>query len=578
VFYQWQREIFTNVIITNIIIGVSTNKVTNSVPTGIYTNLLNSGRISGVTNNVLTITNVTTADGNDGSPSNYQAVITWGDAPFITNATFEVEQGPVIAVPPEDQTNVVGGTATFTVTAFGQSPLHYQWLFDGTNLVNSSGHVSGATTNILTITGLNTNNEGSFEVVITNSFGSTNASANLTMITTSPTNITLVPTNEIVGVGGTATFTLTVAGTSTPVFYQWQREIFTNVIITNIIIGVSTNKVTNSVPTGIYTNLLNSGRISGVTNNVLTITNVTTADGNDGSPSNYQAVITWGDAPFITNATFEVEQGPVIAVPPEDQTNVVGGTATFTVTAFGQSPLHYQWLFDGTNLVNSSGHVSGATTNILTITGLNTNNEGSFEVVITNSFGSTNASATLTLITAPLIVTPLTNQTVGLGAPVTFAVTVEGGTPLRFGWTMNGITLTNGTDVIGTTTNIISGATNDTLTLTGATTNDNGTYEVTVTNSFGATNSSAELTVLTAPRLSIRLDSGFATNGFLDFDVVGGTNSGQYDLLFTNNLLASPTNWPRVGPATFSTQGHYSFFLNIDTNYAQQFYMLQLVP
>jgi hypothetical protein len=578
VFYQWQREIFTNVIITNIIIGVSTNKVTNSVPTGIYTNLLNSGRISGVTNNVLTITNVTTADGNDGSPSNYQAVITWGDAPFITNATLEVEQGPVIAVPPEDQTNVFRGTATFTVTAFGQSPLHYQWLFDGTNLVNSSGHVSGATTNILTITGLNTNNEGSFEVVITNSFGSTNASANLTMITTSPTNITLVPTNEIVGVGGTATFTLTVAGTSTPVFYQWQREIFTNVIITNIIIGVSTNKVTNSVPTGIYTNLLNSGRISGVTNNVLTITNVTTADGNDGSPSNYQAVITWGDAPFITNATFEVEQGPVIAVPPEDQTNVVGGTATFTVTAFGQSPLHYQWLFDGTNLVNSSGHVSGATTNILTITGLNTNNEGSFEVVITNSFGSTNASATLTLITAPLIVTPLTNQTVGLGAPVTFAVTVEGGTPLRFGWTMNGITLTNGTDVIGTTTNIISGATNDTLTLTGATTNDNGTYEVTVTNSFGATNSSAELTVLTAPRLSIRLDSGFATNGFLDFDVVGGTNSGQYDLLFTNNLLASPTNWPRVGPATFSTQGHYSFFLNIDTNYAQQFYMLQLVP
>ncbi len=495
-FFQWQREIFTNQIT-----GSPPNKVTNSVPTGIYTNLLNSGRISGATNNVLTIANVTTADGNDGSPSNYQAVITWGDAPFITNATLDVEQGPVIAIPPSDQTNFFGSTATFTVTAFGQPPLHYQWLFNGTNLVNSAGHISGATTNILTIAGVNTNSEGTYEVVITNLFGVTNASATLTMNTTSPTNITLVPTNDIVGVGGTAQFALTVSGTSTPVFYQWQREIFTNQIITNVIIGVSTNKVTNSIPTGIYTNLLNSGRISGATNNVLTITNVTTADGNDGSPSNYQAVITWGDAPFITNATLEVVQRPIIAIPPANQTDAVGSSATFTVTAFGQSPLHYQWLFDGTNLTNKSGHISGATANALTITGINTNNVGTYEVVVTNLFGVTNASATLTLITAPIILNPPANQTVGLGSPVTFVVTATGASPLHYNWALNGTNLTNGGPV--------SGATNNTqVNLFSVNTNNSGTYVVTVTNAFGMTNSSAALTVLTAPQMTISLASG----------------------------------------------------------------------
>ncbi len=203
--------------------------------------------------------------------------------------------------------------------------------------------------------------------------------------TPSPTNITLVPTSQIVGVGGTATFTLTVTGISTPVLYQWQREIFTNQIITNIIIGVSTNKVTNSLPSGIFTNLPNSGRFSGATSNILTITNCAATD----SSSNYQAVITWGDAPYLTNAVLDVEQGPVITVPPVTKTNFFGGTVTFAVTAFGQPPLHYQWLLDGTNLVNSTGHISGATNNILTITGINTNSEGTYDVVITNAFGVT---------------------------------------------------------------------------------------------------------------------------------------------------------------------------------------------
>ncbi|HTR41813.1 MAG TPA: immunoglobulin domain-containing protein, partial [Pseudomonadales bacterium] len=559
VFYQWQRETFAN-----------------GVPTGIYTNLLNSSRVSGATSNVLTIASVTTADGN-GSPSNYQAVINWGEGPYITNATLDVEQSPVIAVPPADQTNFFRGTATFSVIAFGQTPLHYQWLFDGTNLVNSSGQVSGATNSTLTITGLTTNNEGSYEVVITNVFGSASAAATLTLDTTSPTNITLVPTNDIVGVGGTARFTLTVTGTSTPVFYQWQREIFTNVITTNIIVGVSTNQVTNSVPSGVYTNLLNSGRFSGVTSNILTITNVMTVDSSEGS--NYQAIINWGDVPYITNATLDVEQGPVIAVPPADQTNAFGTSATFTVTVFGQPPLYYQWSFDGTNLVNSSGQISGATNSTLTITGLNTNNEGSYEVVITNSFGMTNASATLTLITAPLIEIPLTNELAGLGTTVPFAVTVVGETPLHYSWQKDGVPLVNSTNIIGSFTNIISGANSNILTLTGANTNNDGTYEVTVTNDFGATNSSGTLTVLTAPLFTgLSLISNSIFNG-LQFSGSGVSNNLDYAVFSLTNLQEPSSNWFNLGKLAPDSQGNFSFtfepVLFYGSNLPQEFFILQ---
>ncbi len=363
-----------------------------------------------------------------------------------------------------------------------------------------------------------------------------------------PTNIVVTPPGATNGVGANVTFSVTGNGAGTPVLFQWQREIFTNQIITNIIIGVSTNKMTNSLPSGVFTNLLNKSRFSGVTSDILSITNLQTAD-----TGTYSILITFGGTPITSNILLEVESGPVIITPPEDQTNIVGDTVTFTVTALGQPPLHYQWQLNGTNLVNHTGHVSGATTNTLIITDVNTNNEGSYEVVITNSFGSTNVSATLTLVTAPLIITPLTNQVVGLGAVVPFVLTVVGGAPLHFSWTMNGAPLANG--------GRISGATNDTLTLTGATTNDDGTYEVTVTNAFGSTNSSATLTVLTAPMFTtMSFFNGSNLAGGLQLNGIGAISNGNYVLYASSNLLFSPvTNtWTNVLHGTIPSPGSFT--------------------
>jgi hypothetical protein len=147
----------------------------------------------------------------------------------------------------------------------------------------------------------------------------------------------------------------------------------------------------------------------------------------------------------------------------------------------------------------------------------------------------------------PIIVVPLTNLTVGLGSTVPFAVTVFGQPPLNYSWQYNGTTLTNGGQISGTTTN--------TLVLTGATTNNDGTYEVTVTNAFGSTNSSAILTVLTAPVITLTVVSNNFSDG-LKFNILGGSNGGPFHAYYTTNLLMPFTN--PFGNASFGSLGQFS--------------------
>ncbi|MFM2294288.1 MAG: hypothetical protein RLZZ350_701 [Verrucomicrobiota bacterium] len=87
--------------------------------------------------------------------------------------------------------------------------------------------------------------------------------------------------------------------------------------------------------------------------------------------------------------------------------------------------------------------------------------------------------------TAPTITTPPVSQTATVGSDVTFTVVASGTAPLSYQWQFNSTNL--------------AGATNDTLTLTGVTTNQTGNYSVTVTNAGGSTNSqNATLTVSSA--------------------------------------------------------------------------------
>ena len=92
---------------------------------------------------------------------------------------------PQISVAPQNRTDSVGSTATFSVTATGAAQLTYQWSKDSTNLVDA-GAISGATTSILTINNVQLTNAGSYAVLVTNVYGNMSTGAVLTVTLSSP--------------------------------------------------------------------------------------------------------------------------------------------------------------------------------------------------------------------------------------------------------------------------------------------------------------------------------------------------------------------------------------------------------
>jgi len=88
-------------------------------------------------------------------------------------------------------------------------------------------------------------------------------------------------------------------------------------------------------------------------------------------------VIVWN--PLGTNQASArldvVDCGPVIAVQPQAATNALGDTYTFEVGAIGIEPLRYQWLLNGAIL-------PGATNATLTLANIQTNDYGTYSVLV----------------------------------------------------------------------------------------------------------------------------------------------------------------------------------------------------
>jgi hypothetical protein len=80
-------------------------------------------------------------------------------------------------------------------------------------------------------------------------------------------------------------------------------------------------------------------------------------------------------------ATLTVRVPPSINQQPQSQTVLVGSAATFTVSATGTPPLSYQWRRNG-------GNISGATSSILVINNVQSQNTGAYTVRINNAVGS----------------------------------------------------------------------------------------------------------------------------------------------------------------------------------------------
>ena len=78
---------------------------------------------------------------------------------------------------------------------------------------------------------------------------------------------------------------------------------------------------------------------------------------------------------------------PTITQNPSDVVATNGGTAALTVQAGGTAPLHYQWYFNAANLL------AGATNASLVLSGVGSAQVGSYQVVVSNPYGSVTSAS-----------------------------------------------------------------------------------------------------------------------------------------------------------------------------------------
>jgi hypothetical protein len=267
-------------------------------------------------------------------------------------------------------------------------------------------------------------------------------SSNAVLAVGDPPLITAQPTNQTLVLGNPASFLVTATGTE-PLIYQWSHE------------GTDLPDATNATLT------IPSAQLSDAGNYVVRVSNLF------GTQISSNALLIVGIVPFVTTQ-------------PTNAAVAVGSDAAFTITADGTAPLTFQWTFNGTNVVD-------ATNSTLMLTNVQMTAAGEYAVQVFNAFGMDQSSnAVLAVGDPPVITGQPTNQTLVLGTPASFTVTVTGTEPLNYQWSHQGADLPD--------------ATNATLAIPSAQLSDAGNYAVRISNLFGAQSSSnALLTVGIVP-------------------------------------------------------------------------------
>jgi hypothetical protein len=292
---------------------------------------------------------------------------------------------PLILDQPSNQSVNSGQSATFSVDASGTAPLSYQWLFDGTNVL------AGATNSTLVLPNAQTNQAGSYLVLVYNALGNTNSQPASLTVNPGPaaTNgyITAVLRSECADsptppppVGGTtigSDYVIMTVADASPTNFALAQQVVTDAIFQTLM--------------PLYCNLPRNSK-NCVTDSVQW--NIITYDAN-GQP----LISGCAASGCQLHSCGDFESGsPVILVQPTNQFVNAGQSATFSVNASGAAPLYYQWLFDSTHML------AGATNSTLVLLNAQTNQAGSYQVLVYNAVSSTNSRpAILTVNPGPAV-------------------------------------------------------------------------------------------------------------------------------------------------------------------------------
>ncbi len=366
---------------------------------------------------------------------------------------------PVIVEQPTNQITTEGSPVAFTVSAIGTAPLSYQWQDNGVNLVDN-GRITGSQSNTLNISSALGGDAGNYTVVVTNAFGTaTSQPAALFVFPLFP--LTNWPASALgwyqVGYTNDGLYTIAPNGPGGPAFSvnclmslagggwtELTAEVADSILNTDpntsrdylYVQNGTVNYYRTPVSTLVWswssgqdlygTYYYSTG--SGEESFEVTPSSEHQAygvGGSSGGGPTHKCLVIYSTCLDPINAQVQLCQDlteifggacqcgvtvyfrenvysvqivpPVIVAPPTNQLVSQGSNAQFSVAAIGSQPLSYQWMFNSSNLTDNA-QITGSQSNVLTLASVTMANAGTYQVIVTNAYGSVTSSvATLTV-------------------------------------------------------------------------------------------------------------------------------------------------------------------------------------
>jgi hypothetical protein len=213
---------------------------------------------------------------------------------------------------------------------------------------------------------------------------------------------------------------------------------------------------------------------------------------------------------------------PEVSIQPADLTRNRGETGTFTASTTLSPPLSFQWLRDGISL-------SGATATSLVLTNIQASDAGNYSIEVHQADPPMTVLAKPARLIGPIVLQ--TNQqfvSTRPGSNVTFQVAFTAAPPTHLQWRHG--------------QQVISDATNASLTLTNVQLVDDGEYSVIASNSFGAVESlQGTLVILIRPEITVQpLSQSVVAGGNIVLSVAATGNPMPLSYRWRkNNLVLS---------------------------------------
>lgn len=423
------------------------------------------------------------------------------EAQLVSLDTSEI----VILTQPSSLTTTENNAFSLHVQANSSMTLNYQWYKNGSL-------IPGANSAIYSKQNSSPLDSGLYHVIVSNDVSELSSlSANVTVNEVQlALQITQQPQGLSITEGEALSLSVSVIGDG-EIQFQWQK---------------------------------NGSLIPGANSNTYYISNSQTQDA-----GSYRVVVSNDskqiNSNFINVWVTEVVQAISISQQPQSQVIPEGNDAKFTVSANGGGFIRYQWRKNGIDIPN-------AFSNSLNMSSVNLADNGTYDVVISNSQGSLiSASANLEVLESniPLMITHQPqSQSVLSGTPFTLSVSAEGDGPLSYQWLLNG--------------NVIEAANSAQYQVLSASSTDQGNYSVVVKNTNSTEFSdSAFVTITQAPLGSIELTwdtpteredgSALSFNEIQGYVIEYGTNA--YELqnsLFVSNELPNSSIISDLLPGT----------------------------